>query len=275
LPSLDGSRSKLARAKGQIEGLRGELQDFMKEHELTLALKNDTYDGDAAVTLYVTNAPTFPLEFGVAIGEIAHNLRSALDHLAWSLVPAAARHQLSAADRRAIAFPMAVRRRGRGGFWEGAKRGEPGIIDRQLPGTSQAIRATLENYQPYRRSPDGRATRTLRTLSNTDKHRVLVPAVFYPVDFHYDMKFKGARQGSRHVRLPRGRSLRTGDELLTWTFSRKPREMKVDLQVKSVPGFRPSHVSPAPGNDFEEATGTLTTIHTVCTRVLDDIAQSK
>ncbi len=223
MPSMAGALLKLTRADAQIESLRHELLSVLSAHEAEdwLAVKKDTYEGNAALTLYVTDLPGFPPEISVTIGEIVHNLRSSLDHVAWALVPGIAMRELTASGKRRVAFPMVERRWGRQGFWERPGKASRNVRGR-LPGVPQEALRFIEGYQPYRRSTAGRAIRALQSLSNTDKHRTIIPTLFYPTKFSFNLTYSGAKQLQRVTRLRPGREMRLGSGLLTWTFSRPP-----------------------------------------------------
>lgn len=257
--SLDGPRLKLSRADQQIDSLRADLRAALDAHknEPWLDLKGETHNGQPAITLYVTKLPSFSTDISLTIGEIIHNLRSSLDHLAWALVPASTLRGLTRIQRIGIEFPM-VRSRAR----------YQSSVSRRLPDVDSDHLATIERYQPYRRAPAGRAVRILQALSNTDKHRIIVPTLFYPIGFRFNLKFKGAKEGERITRLAPGRRLTVGAPLLTWTFSARPSDVSVDLEVTASPGFPTSVVRPAPGNTFEDVGGTLRVIYNVCDEIL-------
>lgn len=257
--SLDEPRLKLDRADQQIDSLRADLLAALDVHksEQWLDLKSDTYGEKPAITLYVTRVPVLSTEMSLAIGEIVHNLRSSLDQLAWALVPASEMRRLTHRQRIGIRFPM-VRSRAR----------YLSSIHRRLPGVDSEHLATIERYQPYRRAPAGRAVRILQSLSNTDKHRANVPAQFYPVGFRCNLKFKNAEPRERITRLAPGRRLKLGTRLVTWTFSIRPSDVSMDLEISASPGFPTSVVRPAPGNTFEDVGGTLRVIYNVCDEIL-------
>jgi hypothetical protein len=256
---LADPRVKIDRGFEQIEALRTELYAAMESegHKLDAKLASDTYRGQAALTLTISRLPVFSTGIGLLIGEIVHNLRSALDHLAWHLVPPTRLRKLSVRAAEAVYFPMA---RTQKGYWNG--------VNRLLPGTTNDQRAFIEQYQPYHRSAAGRAMRTLRTLSNTDKHRIIVPALYFPVRFKSQLKYEGARQIEHLIRLQPGREMKLGTPLSTWTFSGRPQNVSLDYQLTSSPAFRPALIRPAPGNSIEDVSGTLTTIAETCREIV-------
>jgi hypothetical protein len=100
------------------------------------------------------------LQLEATVGDIAHNLRSALDVIAWQL---AIQHNHKAANRnrRHITLPLA--------------RDEPTFRKHHLLGfISDRALTVIESLQPYNR-PDRshlEALGFLSTVSNADKHRI-------------------------------------------------------------------------------------------------------
>ena len=109
-------------------------------------------------------------QLGAIVGDVAHNLRGALDAAAWQL---AIRHDRKAAkaSRRLVAFPLC--------------RGEKAFRRQEtLQFFSEHALAVIERLQPYDR-PGRRHLESLRllaALSNADRHRV-VAGCFASLDF--------------------------------------------------------------------------------------------
>lgn len=82
--SFSGVRLKLARAQDQIEGLQSDTLAFVDTHPYTAGLHFDRDARELTFSVQVKELP--PTMWGVRIGEIIHNLRSALDHIVWELV---------------------------------------------------------------------------------------------------------------------------------------------------------------------------------------------
>jgi hypothetical protein len=100
------------------------------------------------------------VQLGATVGDIAHNLRSALDITAWQLAIQNDR-EAAHANQRSITFPLA---RNRDAFH----------AHKALPYFSEPAQTTIERLQPYDR-PDRQnleALAWLSALSNADKHRV-------------------------------------------------------------------------------------------------------
>jgi hypothetical protein len=263
MDALSASRLKIERAQELIESLRVELQTAMaaEDNKLRGDLRREEFNGLPALTLFVTVIPLFPPDVSLAIGEIVHQLRSSLDNAAWSLVPASTKKTLSKRHAQRVCFPMARSRRS--------------LVDNlkfTLPDVAPPHVAVVERHQPYHRTPLGRTIRTLQALSNTDKHRFIVPAHFYPLSFHMEIKYENAQQVELIKRLNPGQTVIIGRDLATWTFTASPTKVQLDFSLTGTPAFNPSLIRPVPGNSIEDVTGTLKTISGVCADVVKSFA---
>ena len=157
---LDGCRAKLARAEELIEELTAALLAFLlQSRPYTSEGEFDAATSDWVVVFRVHEEP--PSRWGVLIGDVVHNLRSALDHLAWQLV------LLNGAEPTArTQFPIYSD--------EVAYRRER--AQELIAGMRDEDKAAVETFQPFRQNaaevkPHHLAV--LQELSNFDKHRVL------------------------------------------------------------------------------------------------------
>jgi hypothetical protein len=82
MPIFDSSYAKIERARKQTDALQAALEGFYKNKSYSLRQELDTQAGEKRL---VFHADPFPLEWSVIIGEIVHNLRSALDHSIYEL----------------------------------------------------------------------------------------------------------------------------------------------------------------------------------------------
>jgi len=158
--SLDGlsHRLRLQRAQRHLDAVTREIRDWIDRHT---PLPSEVFDPDTGehVVSFQLPAPIPHDVLGPLIGDVLHNFRSALDHLAYELAVA---HSGSLSDRAGSdsEFPIALKPRG-DPWWE--KR-----IGRVAP-QAQAVIADLQPYRP-RNSPV-HALEALYHLSNIDKHR--------------------------------------------------------------------------------------------------------
>src|SRR5207248_11185539 len=82
-PDLTGVHLKLERADQHITALGDEITEFGRDY-ITYELRQGKLDDSYAVHFHFTKP--IPPRWGVMIGDICHNLRSALDHLVAALV---------------------------------------------------------------------------------------------------------------------------------------------------------------------------------------------
>lgn len=138
--------------------------------EATQSIVGVPAEGDPTMLIYrVTRVPTIDAVVSVIAGDIVHNLRSALDHLAWQLVLLDGG---TPTDR--TAFPLHESTTNR----QGKQRVltiDPGIADPR-------IMAAVEAMQPYAEAEYGHDPRTdalgiIGRLNNIDKHRLLLTVV--------------------------------------------------------------------------------------------------
>jgi hypothetical protein len=116
--------------------------------------------------------PDAPLtEWGVIVGDFAHNLRSALDHLVYQLAV------LNECDpeKMGTQFPifMAEEDYLRAGN-RGRRKGKLSNRDSQLWGVSEAHKTVIDGLQPFQvDNPEITALAVLNRMSNRDKHRLV------------------------------------------------------------------------------------------------------
>ena len=128
-----------------------------------MQIKREPPNGNTAV-VRITSLPNIRTDYGLTLGDTIQNFRAALDHLAWCLVKLG--HDPRPSEPQRVYFPMAA-----------SGKSFRSRVDEWLPGVPADYRAIIRRYQPYRSGDRAKAIRWLRNLSNTDKHRVLIPAV--------------------------------------------------------------------------------------------------
>lgn len=145
---------KLARADEHLKALNDEVADFLAIRPYDVDTQQDGPRDDISAKVVYRHAP--PDRLLMTIGDVLYNLRSALDHLAWSLAG-------PKADRR-TEFPIFCEERGFLG-----DRGRAKIHD--MPAAAQTI---IESLQPYKRShssPERTPLWMLQAACIEDKHR--------------------------------------------------------------------------------------------------------
>jgi hypothetical protein len=156
--TLEDSWTKHARGLEHLTALCAECEAYLDSGPAFSAEHfHDAETNTVGVQFHVE--PTPPPRLGAIVGDVAHNLRSALDVAAWQLAlandEAAARRQPNL-----VQFPLAST--------------ADGFTDRRVQRTlsffSDAARSAIERLQPYQ--PSWEALGWLREVSNSDKHRI-------------------------------------------------------------------------------------------------------
>jgi hypothetical protein len=122
----------------------------------------------------------FPILWGLLLGDVVHNYRSSLDHLAWALYKRGQTPNLSEAQERRIYFPI---------FGDRDKFNQS--LRTKLPGVRRGDIAIVRRYQPYVRGKTNvprHVFTVLESLSNADKHRAIQPVIGVPEAIQYDVK---------------------------------------------------------------------------------------
>jgi hypothetical protein len=109
----------------------------------------------------------FPVMWGLLLGDMVHDYRSSLDHIAWALYKRGRTPNLTESKERLVLFPIADDR---------TKFNDS--LTRKLPGVRRADIAIVRRYQPYKsgkRKLHLHVLKVLDGLSTADKHRVIQP----------------------------------------------------------------------------------------------------
>jgi hypothetical protein len=139
--------------------------DFFSDEKRVTISREVAREGPLFVTVFtIERVPEVPPEIGLMVGDVIGSYRASLDHLAWELVERVGEMPNSSGERIQIQFPLA-----------NSASSFKHNLNRRLPGVPNEYCKILKPFQPYRRGYDGQAMKLLRRLSNTDKHRVIVP----------------------------------------------------------------------------------------------------
>jgi hypothetical protein len=163
--ALDGIHAKLARADKHLEALDSELRAFAEKEPYGFRGEVDTQTS-RWVARFELREP-IPIELSVTVGDIVHNLRSALDHIAFALVPKASRWRtMFPIYDDPEEFLCAVR--------IPAKRNRGPLGGLQPDSLAFAL---IESTQPYAGGNPPETLHPLRVLAdlnNEDKHRTIL-----------------------------------------------------------------------------------------------------
>ena len=185
-----------------------------------------------AVILDSIHFVEFPQRWGLRLGNVVQNYRSALDHIAWTLVDQGKTPPPTLTDRqqRSVLFPIQT---DRVKFNDGIKR--------QLPGVGRAELAKVRRYQPFKtRKRGGTAALTiLERLSRFDKHRSIQPVAAYPFGGALEVThFRDCEPSTRPTGNHPRRELEVGAEF-AYVYVRKTGP-KPEMAVKAALDVKPS-----------------------------------
>src|SRR5258708_2591931 len=147
-------RVKIERAKKHLRDLAGELL-IAKNVKTTVVVGEDESGFRQGVPDKFITLPRMPFDVVVLAGEIIHNLRSALDHLAWQLVETAG--NVPSSDTM---FPILL-------SLDGYESSKIGKVKGMRP---EAIKA-IDRLKPYKGGND--ELWRIHELDIIDKHRTL------------------------------------------------------------------------------------------------------
>jgi hypothetical protein len=210
---LLGIQKKLERAQAHLDALGDEFDRAFDGRSgdpvgMTKELHRDPDGKTGYFSIRVAHVKEPPIEVGVKIGEIVHNLRSALDHLAWQL---GRLNREGQRPHRGTAFPIC--------------RTRPYFESKPTRDTLKHIhpdhRTLIEECQPYHGGDLGLLA-FLSDLSRSDKHQVVNTAQAAQGDFALSIK------ASSDCTLRR-------DGLRISMDAGKP--MEVDVEVAQAPIF--------------------------------------
>ncbi|MCH8065090.1 MAG: hypothetical protein IIC90_04605 [Chloroflexi bacterium] len=163
---LDGPFLKLRCAKREIQALRTVQDSFQSQsHYEIVRAEFNPRTGKYVYRILMDVLP--PVDIGVTIGEIAHNLRSALDNLTWQLARLETRTPYDRTQFPIFSRRFTARRDRHGNRLPQFERDGR----RYLQSLRPEHQAAIERYiggRGFRRHPLFR----LHEINNTDKHRL-------------------------------------------------------------------------------------------------------
>ena len=183
-PSLfESAWLKWAWAKAHAETLKAYVWEWGKNpnRDSRIGLLPDYDAKHHRFNVYVATLPALPIEWSVVIGDIAHNYRGALEHVAWALATRGNTPPSTLSERaqNQIGFPI----------YE-CRTTFNSAIRNVLPGVRRADIAVVRRYQPYhggKRRSRRHAFWVLRLVSNDDKHRTIQPTFMSPQAASYEL----------------------------------------------------------------------------------------
>jgi hypothetical protein len=206
---IDDIRSKVERAGEHVADLKSEIGRFFATEPYARAIKDDPQTGERVC--YLSVCKDVPLRVSIIAGDAIHNIRSALDYLAYQLVRVGSG---SPGPFASVYFPIS----------ESALELED-AIQRKLKGARPEAKDAIRAVKPYKGG--NWPLWHLHRLNIIDKHRLLVAAGntgfrnMGPQDLEMMRKIWTGSHGSEPFPLTggewmalKGFPLKAGDELV-------------------------------------------------------------
>ncbi len=180
--------AKIQRVDEQLQTLDSDIRLYV-ESQTNLTIM-ELHGDPGCYSFKHGDVPEPPLRLGIIVGELTHNLRSALDHLACALF----KLRFPDSECAHTQFPICDRETGRGGWVQKSAI--------QLDELSDNDITTIKGFQPYHRGAlaPKHPLAVLRWLSDMDKHRLLHPTWAYFDDVAPDIEITwadGSPNGAR------------------------------------------------------------------------------
>ena len=180
---LDGCRAKIQRARSHVIEFAEGVRAFTDHAPYKVCGQHDLAANELVFAAEAD--PEFaciPLGLPLLAGEVAHQLRSALDHLVWQLVVA---NTGQGPQGTKSSFPIFL-----------TEAGYIGRAPAMIAGVSAEAQTRIQAAQPYHAGGDAECTLTwvVHELNNTDKHRVIPITTTYSFVGHVRMRKLDGRQ---------------------------------------------------------------------------------
>lgn len=231
--ALGGVIAKIQMADAQLEMLDRAWGKYLgaepRPYSFIIHIQPQT--GDHTIYAEVVEPP--PPMLSVIVGDVLHNLRSALDHLAWELVKRA-----GGKPGRHTSFPICDTE----GWWLKEVVHRRRSDDRRSPlagiPPDSAIWRFIQAVQPYKGAVYANSLTALRVLSNADKHRQLLISGLFPDpdDFAALLKWSPEAVLREHkIFLGPDKPLKDGNKVASLNFD--PAKPDPDLRIEGELAF--------------------------------------
>jgi hypothetical protein len=176
-----GYGAKFYGAMERLKNLAGEIATWVDENSRLTTHRHHPKTGEYVV--WVTTKQLDSPGLAVEVGECLHNLRSGLDHLAYTLAVTYTREPLPQKIAEDSAFPI---------FGDEDRQGNPGkgpgLFKRyrsKIAGIDPVAQTVIEGLQPYQLGTDFRTHELWRLydLARVDRHRLLHLSVIHSGGF--------------------------------------------------------------------------------------------
>jgi hypothetical protein len=150
--ALEGARAKIDRAKQHFEQLKSEIASDGAADRYGLFFLDDFQTREHIVTFQMPKH--LSIRYGILAGEVIGQVRSALEHAVWELVPRPVEGKTG--------FPV---------IWEQSKYQDKKLV--MIDGINNSAATAIERVQPFNSGGDSAPLYVLNETWKRDKHRVL------------------------------------------------------------------------------------------------------
>jgi len=216
--SLEGSRAKLRRAKEHLEAVEGKINAFLEPQPYKIILERPA---EGLFVIRIANEPP-PLpseEWALVIGDCVHNMRCALDYVAWELAGAIP------GDTETL-FPIHEHPDGwKRSVWR----------RKRIPLCALTM---MEQAQPYHaKNPILSALNGVRILDDADKHKLLTVTIAVQDTIELTVKKIAPNTGAPAFQFFGDMPLHYGAVLATIAMENAPPEMEVKAHFRPAIAF--------------------------------------
>ncbi len=159
---LISARAKLARAKHHVEQLKLEID--IGENDQLYGFTDRTDPKTGEYVLLLKRPPDLFRRYSIIAGEAIHQMRSALEHAVWNMVPNPI--------QGFTGFPV---------VWEASKYDAK--AEKLIKDINPAAAAYIKRLQPFDNGGDESRLYNLNEMWNADKHRLLNLTGFIPMGY--------------------------------------------------------------------------------------------
>jgi hypothetical protein len=182
-PLFDDPWLKWGRACVHAQALQADLDAFgaNSPFQPTFAVRTEYQPKRHGFAVTVTDIDPMPPTWGLILGDVANNLRSALDQLAWAIVTRGKTPPDTLSDdaQRRIYFPICEK-----------PSHFKGVLAKKLPGATWADIARVRRYQPYKHRAWRYVLPLLAEINIDDKHRTVQPVWAVPMTADIEVTYE-------------------------------------------------------------------------------------
>ena len=154
---LEGINAKIERAREGIQSLDADISAYC-EFQRRQVMFDYSQPKEHFIEHFIGSHSTVPISYSIRIGEIAYNLRSALDHLIWQLVRANGKQPTHNNEFPIFSSESEFKKR----------------VNHKLEWVDEEKRKLIHDFQPFSDVGEvGKNLFMINKIGNIDKHRQL------------------------------------------------------------------------------------------------------